>query len=220
MPKGPYIGSASKCPCKFNCETYTVTSKYIIIVFSSYMTLLTLTYGDRMEKTLEACCRAEQEELSFREAKWVVEMELFLDKYPCWNMGAPHQSVILHEMFLHATSWGRKEVEHMCHQGHPGSMREPSSEADQSTLHLLGYHTSQREMRDVYHNMYLLNREPGFPSCGEAKRRRQSRRFSPPFRIGCKGGHLPPKPGTLLEAKGSQPHKFMRQLYELPTRKL
>ena len=104
MPKGPHIGRASKCPCKFNCETYTVTSKYIIIVFSSYTTLLTLTYGDRMEKTQEAYCRAEWEGLSFREAKRVVEMELFLDEYPRWNMGSPHRSVILHEMFLHATS--------------------------------------------------------------------------------------------------------------------
>ena len=104
MPKGPHIGSASKCPCKFNCETYTVTSKYIIIVFSSYTTLLMLTYGGRMEKTWEACCRAEWEGLSFREAKQVVEMELFLDEYPRWNMGSPHRSVTLHKMFLHAAS--------------------------------------------------------------------------------------------------------------------
>ena len=60
----------------------------------------------------------------------------------------------------------------MCCWGHPGSLREPSSEADQSALHLVGYHTSQREMRDVYHSVYLLNRAPGFPSCGEATRRR------------------------------------------------
>ena len=79
-----------ECPCKFNCENYTVASKYIIVVFSSYTTLLILTYGGRMEKTWEACCRAEQEGLSFREAKRVVEMELFLDEYPCWNMGSPH----------------------------------------------------------------------------------------------------------------------------------
>ena len=108
MPKGPHIDSASECPCKFNCETYTVASKYIIIVFSSYMTLLTLTYGDRMEKTWEAHCRAEQEGLSFREAERVVEMELFLDKYPHWNMGSPHQSVTPQEMFLHTASRGRK----------------------------------------------------------------------------------------------------------------
>ena len=60
----------------------------------------------------------------------------------------------------------------MCHQGHQGSIREPNSEVDQSTLHLIGYHTSQKELRDVYHSVYLLNRAPGFPSCGEVKRRR------------------------------------------------
>ena len=60
----------------------------------------------------------------------------------------------------------------MCHQGCQGSVREPNSEADQSALHLIGYHTSQKELRDMYHSMYLLNRAPGFPSCGEVKRRR------------------------------------------------
>ena len=60
----------------------------------------------------------------------------------------------------------------MCHQGHTGSIREPNSEADQSALHLIGYHTSQKELRGVYHSVYLLNRAPGFPSCGEVKRRR------------------------------------------------
>ena len=51
----------------------------------------------------------------------------------------------------------------MCWWGHQGSVREPSSEVDQSTLHLIGYHTSQKELRDVYHSVYLLNRAPGFP---------------------------------------------------------
>ena len=60
----------------------------------------------------------------------------------------------------------------MCHQGCQGGIREPSSEADQSALHLIGYHTSQKELRDMYHSVYLLNRAPGFPSCGEVKRRR------------------------------------------------
>ena len=115
---------------------------------------------------------AEQEGLSFREAEQMVETELFLDEYPWWNIGSPHWLVILHEMFLHAASRGQKEAECMCHWGCQGSIREPNSEADQSTLHLIGYHTSQKELRDVYHSMYLLNRAPGFPSCGEVKRRR------------------------------------------------
>ena len=79
------------------------------------MTLLTLSYGGRMEKTWEACCMAEQEGLSFREAERVVETDLFLDEYPQWNIGSPHQSVILHEMFLHVASQGWKETEHICH---------------------------------------------------------------------------------------------------------
>ena len=60
----------------------------------------------------------------------------------------------------------------MCCWGCQGHVREPNSEVDQSALHLRGYHTSRKELRDVYHSFYLLNRLPGFPSCGEVKRRR------------------------------------------------
>ena len=136
------------------------------------MTLLTLIYGGRMKQIREACHMAEQEGLSFREAERVVETDLFLDEYPWWNIGSPHWTVILHEMFLHVASRGQKEAEHMCCWGCQGSIREPSSEADQSTLHLIGYHMSPKELRDMYHSVYLLNRAPGFPSCGEVKRRR------------------------------------------------
>ena len=85
---------------------------------------------------------AEQEELSYREAEWIVESDLFLDEYPRWNIRSPHRLVILHEMFLHVASRGQKEAEHMCHRGCQGHVREPNSEADQSALHLIGYHTS------------------------------------------------------------------------------
>ena len=105
----------------------------------------------------------------------------------------------------------------MCHQCCQGSVREPNSEADQSALHLIWYHTSQKELRDVYHSMYLLSRAPGFPSCGEVKRRRAIKETSPPFRIGCKGRHPPLRPETLLEMKGSLLLcKHMRWLYGLP----
>ena len=51
-------------------------------------------------------------------------------------------------------------------------MREPNPEEDQSALHMIGYHTSQKELRDVYHSVYLLNRAPGSPSCGEVRWKR------------------------------------------------
>ena len=57
-----------------------------------------------MEKTQEAHHMVEQEGLSYREAERVVESDLFLDEYPQWDLGSPHRSVILHEMFLHVES--------------------------------------------------------------------------------------------------------------------
>ena len=156
-----------ECNCK-NC----IAEGKLIIIFFSYTALLMLNYGGRMEKTLEAHNVAEHEGLSYREAKQVVESNLFLDKYPRWNLGSPHQSVILHEMFLHAESRGHKEVECMCCQGHQSCVREPNSEEDQSALHLIGYHTCCKELRDVYYSIYSLNRALGFPSCGKVKRMR------------------------------------------------
>ena len=116
-----------------------VASKHLFVVFSSYSALLMLEYGDRMEKTQVACCRAEEEGLSFREAERVIESKLFLDKYPQWGLGTPHRSVILHEMFLHTAGRGQKEAECMCCQGCQSSIPEPNSEADQSTMELVGY---------------------------------------------------------------------------------
>ena len=39
-------------------------------------------------------------------------------------------------------------------------------------MELVGYRTSRKEMRDIYHSVYLLRRMPGTPSCGEQERRR------------------------------------------------
>ena len=89
----------------------------------------------------------------------------------------------------------------MCCQGHPGSMREPSSEVDQSTLHLVGYHTSRREMRDVYHSMYLLYRPPGFPSCGEATRRRAIQEILSSLQDRQRRWTSPAEAGDALESK-------------------
>ena len=159
-------------PYRSDCGACAVVSKCIIVIFPSYSALLMLNYGNRMEKSRMAHHWAEEEGLSFREAERVMELELFLNKYSQRGLGTPHQSVILHEMFLHAKAWGQKEVEHMCHRGHQNSIWEPNSEVDQSAMGLIGYQTSQKEMREVYHSVYLLNRLLGFPSCGEMRRRR------------------------------------------------
>ena len=55
-----------------------------------------------MEKSWVAHHRAEEEGLSIRKAERVIKSEMFLDKYPLWELRTPHWTVILHEMFLHA----------------------------------------------------------------------------------------------------------------------
>ena len=124
-----------------------------------------------MERAQVAQEWAEEKGISFRESEQMVDSELFLNEYPRWGLGTPHQSVVLHEMFLHATGQGQKEAECMFCQGCQGSVSEPEPGADQSTMELVGYQTSRKEMRDIYHSVYLLRRTSGTPSCGEQERR-------------------------------------------------
>ena len=55
-----------------------------------------------MEKSRVAHHQAEEEGLSIREVERVIESEISLDEYPRRELGTPHWTVILHEMFLHA----------------------------------------------------------------------------------------------------------------------
>ena len=68
-----------------------------------YHSLLELHYWDWMHKSQTTREWATKVGLSFREAEQRLDAKLFLDKYPRWEIEAPHQSIILHEMFLHAT---------------------------------------------------------------------------------------------------------------------
>ena len=102
----------------------------------------------------------------------------------------------------------------MCHWGCPGSMREPHLEADQSALHLVGYHTSQREMREVYDSVYLLNRAPGFPSCGEAKRRRAIQEILSSLQERLQRWTSPTEAGDMFRSEGES----AQQTYEVALR--
>ena len=47
-----------------------------------------------------------------------------------------------------------------------GSVPEPEPRVDLSAMELVGYQTSRKEIREIYHSVYLLRRAPGTPSCG------------------------------------------------------
>ena len=146
-----------------------VSCLWIVLYFCclfSYPSLLELHYGARMRRSQSTREQAREVGLSIREAECRIDAELFLNEYPRWELGAPHQSVILHEMFLHAAEWGWKEAERLICWGCQGSIWRPNLEADQSAMELVGYRTSHKEIRDIYHSVYLLRRSPGLPPCG------------------------------------------------------
>ena len=95
-----------------------------------YSTLLELQYRGRIWKSQATSEWAREMGISVREAECRIDAELFLNEYPRWEMGAPHQSVILYEIFLHAAEWVHKEAERLICHGCHGSTSEPNLEAD------------------------------------------------------------------------------------------
>ena len=126
----------------------------------------------RVQRTQAAWDFAKENDTSIREAECQIDIGLFLDEYPQWGLGTPHlgggvQSIILHVMFLHAAERGWKEAECMVlfnkvlgAMPTRGSVYDSDSEVDQSAMELVGYHMSQKEIRDIYQSIYLLWRMP------------------------------------------------------------
>ena len=138
------------------------------------MTLLSLRYEDRVQRTQAAQDFAEENDTSIHDAECQIDIGLFLDEYPRWELGTPHRAIILHKMFLHALLIeGRKRwSEWFTGDAMQQHVNDPGSKVDQSAMELVGYHTSQREMRDIYHSIYLLQMAPGLPPCRAQSRRK------------------------------------------------
>ena len=174
--KEPRIGGVLGCPCEFNSKTSTVVGKAIVIFFS-YTALLILTYGDRMEKTWEACHMAEQEGLSYREAKrrsaeeWrpmhemerAVDVDLFLEAQPPWAKDSPQCLIIFHEMLLHAASEGQKEAKRVVCRGCRWYMPQLNPEAGIPAVQLVHPGIDREELLGLYLEVYKLHRLPSPP---------------------------------------------------------
>ena len=145
------------------CYSWVVS--YLCCLFS-YHSLLELHYGDQMHKSQTAREQAIAVGNSFREVEQRLDAKLFLNEYPRWEI----ETVILHEMFLHATEQGQNEAERFICQGCQGNLPRPDPEADQSAMKLVGYQSSHKEIRDLYLSVYLLRRSPGPPPCGPQQR--------------------------------------------------
>ena len=130
------------------------------------------TYKSKRGKAVAAKGWATQEGQSVQQTERIMNVELFLEGQTKWEEDSPHQLVMLYEMFMHAANEEWKEAEFMVCQGHWGSVYDSDSEVDQSAMELVGYHTSQKEIRNVYQSIYLLWRAPGLPPCRAQLRRK------------------------------------------------
>ena len=77
----------------------------------SYHRLLVAKYGCKQEKLQEAKWRSAEEQRPMREMERVMDVDFFLGAQDQWVEDSPHHLTILHKMFLHAASEGRKEAE-------------------------------------------------------------------------------------------------------------
>ena len=91
----------------YRCFGYLVVSLFSY----SYHKLLVAKYHSKWEKSQEAKWRSTVEQRPICELEWAMDVDLFLEAQGNWPKDSPHRLVILHEMFLHAASEGRKEVE-------------------------------------------------------------------------------------------------------------
>ena len=137
-----------------------------MLLLLRYHALWELHFGDKLHKFLTAKEWAREEGLSVLEAEHHLDTKLFLDEYPRWDVGGLHCLLILQRMFVHAANEGQKEAEGFICQGYWCTLPSPNPEADVSTIQIVGYWTCQKEIWDLYHEVYLLRRLPGLPPCG------------------------------------------------------
>ena len=95
--------------------------------------------------------------------EWAVDVDLFLSAQNHWAADSPHHLMILHEMFLHATSEGQKEAEQMMHRGCWQYMPQLDPRADLSAIQLVHPTIGRRELLDLYLEVYKLHWLPGSP---------------------------------------------------------
>ena len=147
------------------CDTASLFAMTIHLFYfpHSYHELLATKYGCKREKSQEAKQRSAEEQRPVCEMERALDVDLFLGAQDQWAEDSPHHLTILHEMFLHATSEGQKEVEQYIHQGIWQQMPQLNPEADISTIQLVQPETSQEEPLDIYLEVYKLCRLPSSP---------------------------------------------------------
>ena len=103
--------------------------------------------------------------ISVREAERCINADLFLDEYPRWESGGPHYPYILQQMFAHIETAGQKEHDCAICWGCQQPLPEWDASVETPTVELVGYKTTQEEIRALYNEVYQLKRAPRMVPC-------------------------------------------------------
>ena len=137
--------------------------------------------GDRVQRTQAARDFAKENNTSIHEAECQIDIRLFLDKYPRWELGTPITELLSCMKCSYMPLIGvQKEAEQMvCTGATVAVCMTHGSEADQSAMELVGYHTSWSEMTGMFIRASIYcRRVPGLPPCGAQPRRKAMQRHT------------------------------------------
>ena len=129
----------------------------------SYHKLMVAKYGCKREKSREAKWRSAEEQKPMQEMERAVDIDLFLEAQEQWAKDSPHCFIILHEMFLHASYEGQKEVEQVVCWGHQQHMPQLDPEAGIPAIQLVHLEIDREQLLELYLEVYKLQRLPGSP---------------------------------------------------------
>ena len=129
----------------------------------SYHELLVAKYGCKREKSQEAKWRSAEEQKPMCEMERALDIDLFLEAQEQWAKDSPHHLVILHEMFLHTASKGRKEAERVVCWGNQWHMPQLDPEAGVPAIQLVHPEIGREKPLDLYLEVYKLHRLPRSP---------------------------------------------------------
>ena len=120
-------------------------------------------YGSKKEKFQVTKRQAADEGRLVWEMERVMDVELFLEGQTRWEEDSSHCLAMMHEMFQHAAAEGHKEVEWIVCQGCQQKLPQLNPEAGVPAIQLVGPETSEKELQELYLEVYKLHRLPGSP---------------------------------------------------------
>ena len=99
------------------------------------------------------------------EAESHLDVDLFSNEYLWWEASGPQCPFILQRVFVHVETMGQKEIEWAICQGCWQALLGVDTKVDAPTIQVVGFKTTQREIWEIFNDVYHPKGLPGPPLC-------------------------------------------------------